>query len=86
MTIARAHLRINRIDWFRVIVDLEREKWSLERIADHCERSKGWVSNLKSIPDTEPRFYDGCVMIALWASVTGKKREQAPTIGQDIAR
>ncbi len=83
MTIARAHFRI---DWFRVIVDLEREKWSLERIAEHCERSKGWVSNLKNIPDTDPRFFDGCVMLSLWSTVTGKDRDKPPVIGQDNRR
>ncbi len=75
-----------RIDWFRVIVDLERStdaagrRWSLERIADAMDRSKGWVSNLKTIPDTEPRFHDGLMLLGLWHSVTGKLAPDIPRI------
>jgi hypothetical protein len=65
---------IKRIDWFRVIVDLERERWSLERIAIAVDRSKGWVSNLKNIPGTEPRWCDGQLLLGLWSHVTGKDR------------
>jgi hypothetical protein len=66
--------KVARIDWFRVIVDLERARWSLERIAVAVERSKGWVSNLKNIPGTEPRFHDGLMLLGLWSQVTGKDR------------
>jgi hypothetical protein len=66
--------KVRRIDWFRVIVDLERARWSLERIAVAVERSKGWVSNLKNIPGTEPRFHDGLMLLGLWSQVTGKDR------------
>jgi len=67
------------IDWFRVIVDLERGGYSLERIAAECMRSKGWVSNLKSVPNTEPRYRDGVVMLALWSESTGQPCADAPT-------
>lgn len=69
-----------QVDWFRVIVDLERKGYSLERIAAECLRSKGWVSNLKNIPDTEPRHRDGQVLIGLWAEVTSRAPESVPVL------
>lgn len=70
--------RVQSIDWFRVIVDLERSGFSHERIALECMRSKGWVNNLKCIPGTEPRHRDGVVLLAIWSDATGKKALQAP--------
>ena len=67
-----------RIDWFRVIVQIERQGWSLERIAIEMERSKGWISNLKNLPGTEPRYHDGWMLIALWARVTECKAVDVP--------
>ena len=70
----------SRVDWFRVIVDLERARWSLDRIAQDVGRSKGWVSNLKNIPDTGPRFHDGLMLLGLWAEVTGKGADVLPVV------
>ncbi len=67
-----------RIDWFRVIVELERARYSHERIAAELMRSKGWVSNLKSVPGTEPRHSDGQALLALWARATGRPVHDAP--------
>ena len=85
--------KVSRIDWFRVIVDLEGKRWSLERIAAAVDRSKGWVSNLKNIPGTEPKFHDGLMLLGLWMHVTGKERSsvelaetERPGKGQERAR
>lgn len=67
-----------RVDWWRVITDLQRSGYSIERIAAECLRSVGWVMGLKNIPDTEPRFADGMLLLALWASATGNSQADAP--------
>jgi len=71
--------RNSRIDWFRVIVEIQRSGWSLDRIAFEMQRSKGSISNLKNIPGTEPRFHDGMKLLGLWCDVTGKQHTDAPT-------
>lgn len=76
----RATERTQSVDWFRVIVDLERSGYSHDRIAAECMRSKGWVNNLKCIPGTEPRHRDGVVLLAIWSDATGRKALQAPRV------
>lgn len=60
------------IDWFRVIVDLERSGLTQAEIGEYCGRSQNQVSAYKSIPNTEPRFHVGMLMLELWAQRTGK--------------
>jgi hypothetical protein len=67
-----------RIDWFRVIVDLERSGYAHQRIADELLRSKGWVNNLKCVPGAEPRHRDGQALLALWSRATGRPLHDAP--------
>jgi hypothetical protein len=69
-----------RTDWFRVIVDLERAGYSLDRIAAECLRGKTWAWSLKNVPDTEPRFHDGMLLLGLWAQATGKNRAEPPVL------
>lgn len=68
----------HHVDWFRIIVDLERSGYSLERIGAEVLRSKGWVSNLKSVPGTQPRYADGMALLCVWADATGRRIGQAP--------
>ena len=75
-----------RIDWFRVITDLERSGFSLERIADECMRGKTWAWSLKNVPNTEPRFHDGMLLLGMWADQTGKERADAPRVEEFAAR
>lgn len=67
------------IDWFRVIVDLERAGWSHERVAAECLRSSGWVQLLKDLTRS-PRHDDGEALLALWGQATGRARNDAPQI------
>lgn len=73
-----------RIDWFRVVVDLERSGLSLERIAAECLRGKTWAWSLKNIPDTEPRFHDGLLLLGLWARHSGKDQAEAPVLAEVV--
>jgi hypothetical protein len=72
-----------RIDWFRVIVDLQRAGYSHDRIAAECLRGKTWVWSLQNVPGTEPRFHDGMLLLGLWATATGKDRATAPCMAAD---
>ncbi len=73
-------VEIEPIDWWRVIMDLERNGVTMARIAAECLRSVGWVSNLKNIPGTEPRHRDGVVLLAMWSERTGRPATEAPRV------
>ena len=60
------------IDWFRVVVELERSGLTQEQIARHIGRSKSQVIAYKSIPCTEPRFSVGLLLLGLWQERCGK--------------
>lgn len=56
-----------RIDWFRVIVDIERSGLAQWEIGQAIGMSQTQVRAYKSIPNTEPRFHVGLMLLALWA-------------------
>lgn len=68
-----------RIDWERVVLDIQRSAWlreqsqwkSLRAIAHACGRGENWAWSLKNIPNTEPKFHDALLLIGLWAETTG---------------
>lgn len=55
-----------RVDWFRVIVDLERSGMTQAEIGLAIERSQSQVAAYKSIPDTEPPFHHAMLLLGLW--------------------
>lgn len=75
-----------RIDWFRVIVvdlcNAHGYKHSTIAAAIGTARStvRGWIMG------SEPRFDDGERLLTLWADVTKKRRETAPTISRYSCR
>ena len=73
-----------RIDWFRVIVNLEREGYAIRDLAAQLEKSKGWVEHLKNSPGAEPRFDDGNALLALWCEAMDKSLADVPTEGAHI--
>lgn len=68
-----------RIDWERVILDIQRSTWlanssdrySHRAIANACGRGENWVWSLKNIPGTEPKFHDAMLLLGLWVEKTG---------------
>lgn len=77
-------MSIAPVDWFRIIVDLERAGFSHGRIADECLMGKTWVWSLKNVPDHEPRHADGLVLLSVWAQAVGKRAEDAPRMRQTV--
>lgn len=73
-----------RIDWFRVIVNLEREGYAIRDLAFQLEKSKGWVEHLKNSPGAEPRFDDGNALLDLWCEAMDLPLVDAPREGAAI--
>ena len=71
-----------RIDWFRVIVELNYAGLSNGRIAAEMLMSKSWVKALKNY-GVEPRYRDGQMLLGIWATATGTALEDAPLIDGD---
>jgi hypothetical protein len=75
-----------RIDWFRVICELQRSGWTLASIGAQVGRSEGWVIHLNNSPDAQPRFDDGEALIALWAIATRRTAGAAPRMPEHRRR
>lgn len=73
-----------RIDWFRVIVNLERQGFAIRDLAFRLEKSKGWVEHLKNSPGAEPRFDDGNALLELWCDAMDKSLADVPREGTAI--
>lgn len=70
----------SKIDWFRVITDLERASYSHTSIASVCGVAKRTIGGWKQ--GSEPRYSDGDRLLLLWSAVTRKGREAAPMVGR----
>lgn len=76
------------IDWSRIVFDLEAQGMSQRAIAAECgfadaDRSsqgggKYWVNRLKNIPDTQPPFHEGALLLGLWAERVGLPLADVP--------
>jgi hypothetical protein len=73
-----------RVDWFRVIVNLERQGYSIRDLAFLVERGKGWIEHLKNSPGAEPRYDDGSVLLDLWCEAMDKPLTDVPREGYSI--
>lgn len=64
------------VDWFRVIVDLERNGYRCENIAAAVGAGKSTVRGWKQ--GSRPAFDEGDSLINLWCSVLKKDRLDVP--------
>lgn len=67
-----------RVDWFRIIVNLERAGLPWRDVGKLMGMSKGWVEHLKNSPGASPRHDDGEALIDLWCDAMDKPREDVP--------
>lgn len=65
--------RDEKIDWFRIIVDLERNAYPHVAIAAAIGVGKTTVQDWKH--GARPKFEEGEMLIALWVTVTANGRE-----------
>ena len=69
-----------RIDWPRVIANLQRCGMSVRQIADEIDVSKAQVSvYADENGTTEPAFWVGSALLVLWMAKTGLTHTDAPT-------
>lgn len=64
-----------RVDWFRTIVDLERNGYSHQSIASSIGVGKRTVGGWKA--GATPKYDDGELLLTLWSMVTKNGRESA---------
>lgn len=70
--------QVPRIEWFKVLVELQNHNLPVESVAKHIEVAKSTVLGWKQ--GAEPRHGDGELLLALWEHVTGRSRTTAPRI------
>jgi hypothetical protein len=73
-----------RIDWFRIMVNLDREGYSERDIAALIGMSKGWVEHLKKAPGAEPRLDDGMALLDLWCEAMDKTLVDVPRLREGV--
>lgn len=65
-----------RTDWFRVLVDLQRQDYPNQRVADVLDVAwatlRGWKNG------SEPNHHDGHRLLELWQEQTGLTLQQRP--------
>jgi len=77
------------IDWCQIIFDLEKAGLSLSEIAIGCgyrgkigpgadDGGKAWAFRLKTIPDTQPDFHQGALLVGLWAETMARPLADLP--------
>lgn len=76
----RAHLSDERIDWFRVIVDLDKRGYGATIVALSIDVPKTTLLGWKQ--GSRPRYEEGDRLLGLWCRVTEKPREAVPTISR----
>lgn len=74
---------VRRLDWSRIIFDLERCGLSQRAIGRECghedaEAGRVWAHRLKNIPGTQPKFHHGALLLGLWAERMEKTPSEAP--------
>ncbi len=79
MRISVAKIEVPRVDWWRVVTDLQARQYTKDHIHHAVGRSASWVLTLKNL-DCEPRHRDGQALLQLWSSVTEKPIDQAPRV------
>lgn len=71
----RARIR-QRVDWFRVLADLQYLGMSNNEAADRLGIPQRTLAGWKE--GAEPRHCDGEALVALWCDMTGKSRAGLP--------
>lgn len=64
------------VDWFQVIVDLNRAGYSLQSVADAVGVAKSTLVGWKQ--GAEPRYSEGELLVSFWCEQMGRAREKLP--------
>ena len=76
---ARAFATNNlRVDWFRILVHLKAEGYSLRAVGHFTSIPKSTLIGYKQ--GSQPAYHQGVCLLQFWAEATGKDTTEAPTI------
>ena len=67
-----------RIDWFRLLVNLGKEGYSLRSISHFTGISKSSLIGYKN--GSQPAYHIGVCLLQFWSEATGHDSTEAPTI------
>lgn len=76
--------KVPRVDWFRVLHELQVNGMPIQSAARHIGLSHSTVLGWRT--GSEPRYGDGELLIALWVKVTGKGRDHLPRVAPMLLR
>ncbi|KVF08978.1 MULTISPECIES: hypothetical protein [Burkholderia] len=67
------------VDWFRVLEDVRRADFTLAEIAQYTRIPRTTLLGYRNL-GAEPKHYAGQTLLKLWAQVTGRQPDEAPTL------
>lgn len=76
--------RAVRVDWFRVVAELQQAGYKIENIAAAVDVPKSTLMGWRNPPYSEPRHADGERLIALWCRVMKTERDALPLSVVDL--
>jgi hypothetical protein len=72
-----------RVDWFRVLAELQGKGYSMAAVAMAIDAPKSTVMGWRNL-DSEPRHMDGERLVKLWCQVMGSPRDALPLNVSDL--
>jgi len=69
-----------RVDWFRIIADINGKDFSMVAISQHIDVPRTTVIGWKNL-NAEPKHDEGQRLLMLWHEITGKTTDEVPMIG-----
>ncbi|HWU35453.1 MAG TPA: hypothetical protein VN023_09495 [Methylovorus sp.] len=69
-----------RVDWFRVIADINGMGASMVAISQHIDVPRTTVIGWKNL-NAEPKHDEGQRLLMLWHEITGKSTDAVPMVG-----
>lgn len=69
-----------RIDWFRILVHLKDEGWSLHAVSHFTGIPKSTLVGYKQ--GMQPNYHYGTLLLSCWSQCCGKDKDAAPTINR----
>lgn len=71
-------INIHKTDWFRVLNDISKAGYSLQKIAYELDVAASTLIGWKQ--GAVPKHHTGEALIAIWIRTTGLAREQLPVV------
>jgi hypothetical protein len=72
-----------RVDWFRVLAELQGKGYSVTAVASAIDTPKSTVMGWR-ILDAEPRHAEGELLVGLWCQVMEEPRDALPLNVDDL--